>query len=137
MRFYETVFVARQDLTSAQVETLTQHYTGIIKQYEGDVTKTEFCGLRTLAYPIKKNKKGHYILLNIAAKAEAVQEVERLMSLNEDILRYLSIRVESLNNTPSPLMQQRSYKEGTRPDDHIEDEILTAEPKIASPVEVL
>lgn len=129
MRFYELVFVARQDLTSAQVEILAQHYTATVKEYGGEVTKTEFCGLRPLAYQIKKNKKGHYVLLNVAVKPEAITEIQRQMSLNEDILRYLSVRVEALNNTPSPLMQQRSYKEGTRPDDHVEDEILTAEPK--------
>eukprot|EP01035_Chromulina_nebulosa_P046756 gene46756-63348_t len=98
MRFYETVFIARQDVTSNQVETLTQHYTGIIKAHGGEVSKTEFCGLRPLAYPIKKNKKGHYILMNIAVEASAVKEMERQMNLNEDILRYLTVRVDELDN---------------------------------------
>ena len=126
IRSYEMVFIARQDLTSAQVEALVQSYTGIVKEFGGDVTKTEFCGLRNLAYMIKKNKKGHYVLFNISVKPEAIKEIERQMSLNEDILRYLSIRVEELDNTPSPLMQQKSYKDSTRPDDHVEDEILTS-----------
>ncbi len=125
-RFYEMVFIARQDLTTAQVEALVHAYTGIVKEFGGDVTKTEFCGLRNLAYMIKKNKKGHYVLLNISVNPEAIQEIERQMSLNEDILRYLSVRVENLDNTPSPLMQQKSYKDSTRPDDHVEDEILTS-----------
>lgn len=111
MRYYETVFIARQDVTSSQVESVTQHYTSVIKEHGGEVTKTEFCGLRPLAYPIKKNKKGHYVLLNIAVKPEGLAEVERQMKINEDILRYLSVRVDELDNNPSALMQQRHYRE--------------------------
>jgi len=114
MRFYETVFIARQDVTSNQVETLAQHYTSIIKAHGGEVSKTEFCGLRSLAYPIKKNKKGHYILLNIAVEADAIKEMERQMNLNEDILRYLTIRVDELDNAPSALMQSRHYRDDQR-----------------------
>lgn len=128
MRYYETVFIARQDLASTQVEALSQQYTQVIRDKGGEVTKTEFCGLRTLAYPIKKNKKGHYVLLNIASKAEGIEEIERQMRLNEDILRYVSVRVEVLNNTPSPLMQQKSYRDDFRPSlEDEEDEILTTE----------
>lgn len=111
MRYYETVFIARQDVTSNQVESMTQHYTSVIKEHGGEVTKTEFCGLRPLAYPIKKNKKGHYVLLNIAVKPEGIAEVERQMKISEDILRYLSVRVDALDNNPSALMQQRHYRE--------------------------
>jgi small subunit ribosomal protein S6 len=111
LRYYETVFIARQDVTSSQVESVTQHYTSVIKEHGGEVTKTEFCGLRPLAYPIKKNKKGHYVLLNIAVKPEGLAEVERQMKINEDILRYLSVRVDELDNNPSALMQQRHYRE--------------------------
>jgi small subunit ribosomal protein S6 len=114
LRFYETVFIARQDVTSSQVESLAQQYTSIVKEYGGEVTKTEFCGLRTLAYPIKKNKKGHYVLLNIAVKPEGMDEVERQMKINEDVIRHLSVRVEALDNNPSPLMQQRHYREDYR-----------------------
>ena len=89
MRYYETVFIARQDVTSSQVESMTQHYTSVIKEHGGEVTKTEFCGLRPLAYPIKKNKKGHYVLLNIAVKPEGLTEVERQMKISEDILNTL------------------------------------------------
>lgn len=116
MRFYETVFVARQDVTSNQVETLAQQYTNVIKTHGGEVSKTEFCGLRTLAYPIKKNKKGHYVLLNIAVTADGIKEMERQMGLNEDILRYLTIRVEALDNAPSALMQNRHYRDDNRHD---------------------
>lgn len=111
MRYYETVFIARQDVTSSQVESMTQHYTSVIKEHGGEVTKTEFCGLRPLAYPIKKNKKGHYVLLNVAVKPEGLAEVERQMKISEDILRYLSVRVDVLDNNPSALMQQRHYRE--------------------------
>ena len=111
MRYYETVFIARQDVTSSQVESVTQHYTSVIKEHGGEVAKTEFCGLRPLAYPIKKNKKGHYVLLNIAVKPEGLAEVERKMKINEDSLRYLSVRVDELDNNPSALMQQRHYRE--------------------------
>jgi len=111
LRYYETVFIARQDVTSSQVESMTQHYTSVIKEYGGEVTKTEFCGLRPLAYPIKKNKKGHYVLLNVAVKPEGLAEVERQMKISEDILRHLSVRVDALDNNPSALMQQRHYRE--------------------------
>jgi small subunit ribosomal protein S6 len=90
---------------------MTQHYTSVIKEHGGEVTKTEFCGLRPLAYPIKKNKKGHYVLLNVAVKPEGLAEVERQMKISEDILRYLSVRVDALDNNPSALMQQRHYRE--------------------------
>jgi small subunit ribosomal protein S6 len=111
MNFYETVFIARQDATPGQVETLAQNYTQIIKDHGGEVTKTEFCGLRNLAYRIKKNRKGHYVLMNIACSSEGVKEIERQMRLNEDVLRYLTVKVEALDNNPSPLMQQRHYRE--------------------------
>ena len=125
MRFYETVFIARQDVTSNQVETLAQHYTSIIKAHGGEVSKTEFCGLRSLAYPIKKNKKGHYILLNIAVQADAIKEMERQMNLNEDVLRFLTIRVDELDNAPSTLMQSRHYRDDQR--SNVDDMEVTEE----------
>ena len=122
MRYYETVFIARQDVTSSQVESMTQHYTSVIKEYGGEVTKTEFCGLRPLAYPIKKNKKGHYVLLNIAVKPEGLTEVERQMKISEDILRHLSVRVDESDNNPSALMQQRHYREDFNRDRGYDDQ---------------
>lgn len=110
-RFYETIFIARQDITANQVETLAKHYTSVIKEFGGEITKTEFCGLRNLAYKIKKNRKGHYVLMNIAVKPEGIKEVERQMKINEDVLRYLSVRVEALDNAPSALMQNRGFRE--------------------------
>jgi small subunit ribosomal protein S6 len=111
MRLYECIFIVRQDMTSSQVEGLASHYTTVIRSFEGDVTKTEVCGLRTLAYPIKKNKKGYYVLLNIKADPKAIQEIERQMYINEDILRYMTVFVETLNPNPSALMQQRAFKD--------------------------
>ena len=97
MAFYECVLIARQDITSAQVETLVEQFSGILEQNGGTVASKEFWGLRTLAYKIKKNRKGHYVLLNIDAPGEAVHEMERNMRLNEDVLRYMSVRVDELD----------------------------------------
>lgn len=111
IRCYETVFIVRQDITSGQVEKMTQDFTLLIKEGKGEVTKTEFCGLRNLAYPIKKNKKGHYVLLNIASSSEGIKELDRQMKNNEDILRYLILNVEELDNNPSALMQRHQREE--------------------------
>ena len=113
-RFYETIFIARQDITANQVQSLAKQYTSIIKEYGGEVTKTEFCGLRNLAYKIKKNRKGHYVLMNVEVKSEGIQEMERQMKINEDVLRYISVRLEKLDNAPSALMQNRSFREDAR-----------------------
>lgn len=110
MNCYETVFIARQDLTNAQVEAIANGFTQVIKTHGGEVSKTEFCGLRNLAYKIKKNKKGHYVLMNISCAPAGVAEMERQMKLSEDILRHLTIRVESLDPNPSKLMQ-RTYND--------------------------
>lgn len=110
-RFYETIFIARQDITANQVESLAKQYTNVIKEFDGEVTKTEFCGLRNLAYKIKKNRKGHYVLMNIAVKSDGIKEVERQMKINEDVLRYISVRVDALDNAPSALMQNRGFRE--------------------------
>lgn len=110
MNFYETVFIVRQDSTPAQVESLAQDYTKIIRDHSGEVSKTEFCGLRALAYPIKKNKKGHYVLMNLQASPEGVTEMERMMKLNENVLRHMTVRVEELDPNPSALMQQKNFQ---------------------------
>jgi len=114
MNCYETVFIARQDLTNAQVETIANGFAQVIKTHGGEVSKTEFCGLRSLAYKIKKNRKGHYVLMNISCAPDGVKEMERQMKLSEDILRHLTIRVENLDPNPSKLMQ-RTYNEDRYP----------------------
>jgi len=111
MAFYETVFIARQDLSAAQVEALAANLTDILTQGKGEVTKTEFCGLRSLAYSIKKNRKGHYVLFNIESPAVAVKEMERQMRLNEDILRFLTLKLDKLDPEPSPLMQSKQSRD--------------------------
>lgn len=124
-RFYETIIIARQDITANQVESLAKQYTSVIKEYGGEVIKTEFCGLRNLAYKIKKNRKGHYVLMNIAVKSEGIQEIERQMKINEDILRYLSVRLEQLDNAPSALMQNRGFRDDVR--EEVVREVVVAE----------
>ncbi len=111
MSFYETVFIARQEISATQVESIAANLTDILSQGEGEVTKTEFCGLRTLAYSIKKNRKGHFVLFNIDAPPAAVKEMERQMGLNEDILRFLTLKVDKLDPEPSPLMQSKQSRD--------------------------
>ncbi len=108
MAFYENVFIARQDISSAQVDNLVESFKGIISEGGGSVEKTEYWGLRSLAYRMKKNRKGHYVMMNIEAPSEAVQEMERQMRLSEDIIRLLTVRVEALEEGPSIMMQSRS-----------------------------
>ncbi len=111
MALYEHIFVARQDISPAQVESLTDELQNIVRDLEGRVTKVEYWGLRTLQYKIKKNRKGHYTLFNIDAPAAAIVELERQLRLNEDILRYMTIRVEELSKDPSALMGRRDRDE--------------------------
>lgn len=128
MNHYETVFIARQDLTNAQVEAMANTFTQVIKSHKGEVSKTEFCGLRNLAYKIKKNKKGHYVLMNITCEPAGITEMERQMKLNEDLLRHLTVRVESLDPNPSKLMQRASYSDDRyRSFDDDQDDILPDE----------
>lgn len=113
MRCYENIFIARQDLAPSQVEALTETFSKIVKDNGGKVTKSEYCGLRPLAYPIEKNRKGHYVLLNIEAPNTLIVELERNMRIREDIIRYLTIQVEAHDEGPSPLLKQsRNFVEG-------------------------
>lgn len=111
MSFYENVFIARQDISSAAVEGLTDKFAAVIAENGGSVPKKEYWGLRNLAYKIKKNRKGHYVLLNIEAPAAAVDEMQRQMRINEDVLRYLTVKVEELDPNPSAVMQTRSSRD--------------------------
>ena len=107
MRLYESVFIARQDITTAQVETMADEFAEIITSAGGTIKKREYWGLRALAYRIKKNRKGHYIMLNIETGPEALKEYERIMRLNEDVLRFLNIRIETVEDGPSIMMQAK------------------------------
>jgi small subunit ribosomal protein S6 len=107
MPFYENVFIARQDVTAQQVDALAETFTGIVTAQGGQVLKKEYWGLKGLTYRINKNRKGHYVLLNIEAPAGAVAELERNMRLNEDVLRYLTVRVDELEAGPSAMLQSK------------------------------
>ena len=101
MSLYESVIIIRQETSAQQVEALGDTYADVISKNGGNIKKRENWGLRSLAYKINKNRKGHYILFNIDAPSNAVQEMERLMSLNEDVLRYLTLKVDELDEGPS------------------------------------
>ncbi len=98
MANYESVLIARQDLGASQVNSIVSTLSDALKKEGGEVVKVDNWGLKNLAYRIKKNRKGHYVLLNITAPAKAIFEYERLMRLNEDIIRYMTIRVDEFNN---------------------------------------
>jgi small subunit ribosomal protein S6 len=111
MPLYEHVFMARQDVTPQQVEAMVDQYKGVIEQNGGKVEKTEMWGVKSLAYRIKKNRKAHFTMFNLNAPAPAVAEMERQMRINEDILRFMTIKVEELETEPSVMMQKRDRDE--------------------------
>ena len=106
MPLYEHVFLARQDASPQQVEELTTQATGIVEQAGGKVTKTENWGVRSLTYRMNKNRKAHFVLLNIDAPSAAIAEIERQERISEDVIRYLSVRVEELEEGPSAMMRK-------------------------------
>ena len=110
MAFYENVFIVRQDVSNEQVEGLTSRFTEILESGGGKVEKTEFWGLRTMAYKIKKNRKGHYVMLNLDSPAPAVKEMERNMQLSEDVIRHMTLRVDELEEEPSAVMKFRGER---------------------------
>ena len=114
MPYYETVFIARQDLSEAQVNALSDGYTKIITDAGGKINKIENWGLRTLAYRINKNRRGHYVLIESDTPAAAIHEIERTMRLNEDILRFMSTREEALSTGPSIIMDKSSKDTGDK-----------------------
>ena len=107
MPLYEHIYLARQDVSPQQVEEMTNNLTEVLSQGGGKVTKNEYWGLKSLSYRIKKNRKAHYSLLNIDAPAPAVAEMERQMRINEDILRFMTVRVDELEEGPSAMLQKR------------------------------
>ena len=108
MALYESVIIGRQDLTPNQFEELTNEFIKIIESFKGLIKKRENWGLWILAYKIKKNRKGHYVLLNIDSSSDAIVEYERLMRLNADIIRFLTIGISSVDDKPSPLINNKS-----------------------------
>jgi small subunit ribosomal protein S6 len=117
MPLYEHIVLARQDVSAQQVEELTNQLTEVLAQGGGKVTKNEYWGLKSLSYRIRKNRKAHYSLLNIDAPPPAVAEMERQERLNEDVLRFLTVRVDELEEGPSAMMQKRDRddRDGDRP----------------------
>lgn len=106
MPLYEHVYLARQDVSAQQVEDLTKQFTTVIEGLGGKVTKNEYWGVKTLNFRIKKNRKAHFTLLNVDAPSAALAEVERQESINEDVIRYLTVRVEELEEGPSAMMRK-------------------------------
>src|SRR6478735_4232931 len=108
MPLYESVFIARNDVTQAQVDAVADQVATILTEQGGEVKKREYWGLRGLAYRIKKNRKGHYMLLGLDAKPAFVTEMERQLGLNEDILRFMTIRVTEVEEAPSAILSRKS-----------------------------
>jgi small subunit ribosomal protein S6 len=114
MAFYEHVLIARPEISPQQVETLIEDITKTVKELGGQVTKNEYWGLRNLTYRIRKNRKAHYALLNLDCPAPAVHELERRLRINEDVMRFKTIRVEALDAEPSPILARRDREERRR-----------------------
>ncbi len=115
MALYEHVFIARQDISASQVESITAEFSKIIEENEGKVAKSEYWGLKNLAYKIKKNRKGHYVLLNLDAPHAAVAEMERIARLNEDVMRFMTVRVEEHEEGQSIVLRSKADKDNRRP----------------------
>jgi small subunit ribosomal protein S6 len=114
MALYEHVYMARQDVTAQQVETMTEQYKAIITAGGGKIGKVEYWGVKSLAYRIRKNRKAHFTLMNIDAPPAAITEMERQMGINEDVLRVLTLKVETHEDGPSAMMRKR--EDGDRDD---------------------
>lgn len=112
MPLYESTFIARPDISAQQVEALTDQFEEIVRTAGGEVAKKEYWGLRNLAFRIKKNRKGHYTYLNLDAPSDAIQEMERTMRISEDVIRYMTVRVDEFEEGPSAVMQTRGSREG-------------------------
>ncbi|PZU85890.1 MAG: 30S ribosomal protein S6 [Chelatococcus sp.] len=111
MALYEHVLLARQDISAQQVEALVEQFKSVLEANGGAIAKVEYWGVKSLGYRIKKNRKAHYTLLNIDAPSAAVLEMERQMRINEDVLRFLTIRVEELEEGQSAMLQKRDRDE--------------------------
>ena len=111
MPLYESTLIARPDISGQQVEGLSEQFQAIVRDNGGAVPKTEYWGLRSLTYRIKKNRKGHYLHMQIDAPAEAIAEMERNMRINEDVMRYLTIKVDVLDPEPSSVMQSKGSRD--------------------------
>ena len=111
MALYEHTLIARPDLSAQQAQALADQFTQLLGEQGGKVAKVEYWGLRNLAFRVKKSRKGHYLHLNIDAPSAVVDELERVERINEDVLRYLTVRVEALEEGPSAVMQAKSSRD--------------------------
>src|ERR1700688_3193860 len=127
MALYEHLLIARQDISAQAVDALATHLKTIIENEGGKVEKQEYWGLRTLAYRIKKNRKGHYVLLNLNAPANAIAELERQLKINEDVLRFLTVRVEAFEQSNSSRKREREAGREEPRERRREDEPADAE----------
>ena len=114
MPLYEHVMIARQDLSNAQAEGLIEHFGTVLADNDGKVVESEYWGVKTMAYKINKNRKGHYALMKTDAPAPAIQEMERLMRLHDDVMRVLTIKVDAHEEGPSVQMRKSEEREGRR-----------------------
>ena len=121
MALYEHLLIARQDISAQQVDALATHLKTIVESEGGKVEKQEYWGLRSLAYRIKKNRKGHYVLLNINAPAKAVQELERQLKINEDVLRCLTVKVEQFEQSNSNKARRERESGERKPEAEIQE----------------
>lgn len=108
MPFYESVFILRQDISSTDVDKITEDFTKIVKECGSSVIKNEYWGFRNLAYEIGNNKKGHYVLLGLEADTDTIKELERRMKLNENIIRFSTVAVDSMSKDPSPILKGKN-----------------------------
>ncbi len=117
MPLYEHIFMARQDVSSQQVDALVEHFKGVLEANEGSVGKIENWGLKTLPYRVNKNRKAHYALMNVTAPSAAIHEMERQMRLHEDILRYMTIKVDEHEDGPSAMLRKSDRDDRRSRDD--------------------
>ena len=116
MALYEHVFISRQDLSNAQAEGLIEHFSAVLSDNDGKVIDQEYWGLKTMAYKVNKNRKGHYAFIKSDAPAEAVQEMERLMRLHEDVMRVMTIKVKAHEEGPSAMMGSKPRNREEKPE---------------------
>ena len=128
LAYYESVFITRQDISATQVEGLAETFTKVISDNGGSIANTENWGFRTLSYRIKKNRRGHYVMFHIDAPAPAIHEMERQMRINENVLRYLTIKVDAFDEGPSVMMRSRSRDDRPRRYDNSETKSDNAAP---------
>ncbi len=126
MPLYESTFVTRQDISRADVNKLIDIFTDLVKQHGGKIVKNEYWGLRNLAYRIKKNRKGHYVMLALDASHEAVKELERNMGLHEDVIRHLTVRVDAIEEGPSAMLQKGGRDEEVAEMDSVLEAVAVA-----------